>query len=550
MTNKVRTLLVLLLIILKETGPTKACSSSCSSDCDCSRRGLTSVPQDLPTAITTLNLHWNAITTIEQYDFFPYRSLERLNLGQNQISMIHVRAFHNLTSLNEINLSQNQLTSLSADIFEGLGNLQSLYLSSNQLTSLSADIFEGLGNLQTLNLYDNQLTILSADIFEGLGNLQTLDLYYNQLTNLPADIFQGLGNLTTLTLNSNQLTSLSADIFSGLGNLQTLDLSFSRLTSLSADIFDILASIQYVDIYDNRWQCDCRMLPFKQKMNGSYAFENQIICAGPGNLSRKSLLREVNPEDLICEQTSTVSFSTDPSTVAEVSTPTSSTKLTAHIAVTSPDLSAVSTSSPLSSTVKSTPQAPMSSPTSSITNIPDTSGLSTASPFGQTVKSTSQTPVYSTLPISSISRSTELSMTESNAAPSSEFFSLPVFLSGFLGVVAGIFLLGIVLFARYMYKRRNSNPLADQSPGVVFSNTNTATATVTISAQNQTRHGTSQTDDSAEYDDVAIQSGSSQVCTGHRQDRYSVEGGYEVPPPSLPPRNGAGQQVYYQNESD
>ncbi|KAI8489913.1 hypothetical protein Bbelb_322740 [Branchiostoma belcheri] len=138
MPNKMRTLLVLLLIILKETGPTKACSSSCSSDCDCGSRGLSSVPQDLPTDITRLTL----------------------------------------------------------------------------------------------------------------------------------------------------------------------------------------------------------MLPFKQKMDDYYAFERQITCAGPGNLSRKSLLREVNHEDLICEQTSTVSFSTDPSTVAEVSTPTSSTKLTAHIAVTSPDLSA------------------------------------------------------------------------------------------------------------------------------------------------------------------------------------------------------------------
>ncbi|CAH1244178.1 GP1BB [Branchiostoma lanceolatum] len=129
MSNKARRLLVLLLIILKEAGPTAACSSSCSSWCDCTSRGLTSVPQDLPTNITRLDLDNNVITTLDQSDF-------------------------------------------------------------------------------------------------------------------------------------------------------------SRIDN-------------------NPWQCDCRMAPFKQRMTGSYPFENQIICAGPGNLTGQ-YLRDVNPEDLICEETTPV----------------------------------------------------------------------------------------------------------------------------------------------------------------------------------------------------------------------------------------------------
>ncbi|CAH1238115.1 Hypp5518 [Branchiostoma lanceolatum] len=42
MSNKVKKVLVLLLIILKETEPTTACDSNCPSDCDCSSRGLSS----------------------------------------------------------------------------------------------------------------------------------------------------------------------------------------------------------------------------------------------------------------------------------------------------------------------------------------------------------------------------------------------------------------------------------------------------------------------------------------------------------------------------
>eukprot|EP00058_Branchiostoma_floridae_P005915 XP_002591403.1 hypothetical protein BRAFLDRAFT_69966 [Branchiostoma floridae] len=69
MPSKARRMLVLLLIILKEAGPTAACSSSCSSDCDCSSRGLTGVPQDLPTTITILNLENNTIANLSQSDF-------------------------------------------------------------------------------------------------------------------------------------------------------------------------------------------------------------------------------------------------------------------------------------------------------------------------------------------------------------------------------------------------------------------------------------------------------------------------------------------------
>ncbi|CAH1233945.1 Hypp859 [Branchiostoma lanceolatum] len=68
-------MLVLLLIVLKEAGPTAAapaqtCSSSCSSTvCRCSGSDLASIPQDLPTTITTLDLWDTGITTLSQADF-------------------------------------------------------------------------------------------------------------------------------------------------------------------------------------------------------------------------------------------------------------------------------------------------------------------------------------------------------------------------------------------------------------------------------------------------------------------------------------------------
>ncbi|XP_078656648.1 uncharacterized protein LOC144902884 [Branchiostoma floridae x Branchiostoma belcheri] len=604
MSNKERRMLVLLLIILKEAGPTAACSSSCSSVCNCGSRRLTSVPQDLPTIITQLDLGRNDLTTLNQSDFSRYRSLTTLELQFNQISMIHNNTFHVLTNLTALDLyynhltnltagmfvglanlqtlrlDNNQLTSLPAGIFVRLSNLQTLYLYSNQLTSLSADIFEGLGNLQTLFLSNNNLTSLSADLFVGLGNLQTLYLNRNRLTSLPAGIFVGLGNLQNLSLSRNELSSLSADIFMGLGNQQRLWLYSNQLTSLPVDIFvglgnleelyfysnnihsieagtfndttklrilelqhnnistitadtfgnllqlqtlklshnnistfpvealsnlnasalseltldnnqletlpviNMLASISTVNISNNPWQCNCRMAPFKQRMNGSYRFEDQIRCAGPANLAGQLLLY-VNPEDLICEETTSV-YST------------SSTK---HM---------VDTTDP---------------------------------PFASTMTS---------------------KLTESNTGPADGGIVLSVSLLATLCVFLVLLLISTIGFAVWcIYKRRQR----DLSPVQGFSNTNPTgtsnglddqlrmqefTTKAEIKGQSETPHSdtedsqhiynlpTDEDPDTAEYNTIG-EVNQSENPYQSAENRQSLDSfGYLVLPPSLPPENQTG----------
>ncbi|XP_019634430.1 PREDICTED: carboxypeptidase N subunit 2-like isoform X1 [Branchiostoma belcheri] len=506
MSNKARRMLVLLLIILKEAGATQrwdsTCSSSCSSDCWCFNRGLSSVPQDLPTYITQLHLYSNAITTLNQSDFSRYRSLTWLHLGDNQISMIHNKTFHDLTSLTYLNLHDNHLTTLPADIFVGLGNLRYLSLHTNQLTSLSADIFVGLGNLQELWLYSNQLTSLSADIFVGLGNLQRLYLENNQLTSLPADIFGGLGNLNGLRLQSNNIHSIEAGTFNDTTKLTYLFLQNNNISTITADTFgnllqiktlflsgnnintfpvealsnlnisvlseltldnnqletlpvmayDILAYIPIVNIANNPWQCDCRMAPFKQRMSGSYRFEDQIRCARPANLTGQ-LLRDVNPEDLICEET----------------TPVYSTSSTKHI--------------------------------------PD----STDPPFASNV-----------------------TLTESTTGPADGGIVLSVPLVATLGAIFGLLLICTIAFAVWrMYKRRQRDP-----PHQGFSNTN---PTGTSSGHDQIRLQAVGT--SAE---VNSQSETSHSDTDHSEHVYDAPI-YEGPDVSAGPQ---GVVYDYENEDE
>ncbi|KAI8509606.1 hypothetical protein Bbelb_120340 [Branchiostoma belcheri] len=645
MSNKARRMLVLLLIILKEAGPTAACSSSCSwsrycysscTQCVCVSRGLSSVPQDLPTTITELRLDRNAITTLSQSDFSSNNihsieadtfndttKLRYLELQYNNISTITAGIFVGLGNLQGLYLDHNQLTNLSADMFEGLGNLRQLYLDNNQLTNLSADTFEGLGNLRQLYLDNNQLTSLSAGIFVGLGNLRQLYLDNNQLTSLPVDIFVGLDNLEELRLHSNNIPSIEAGTFIHTTKLRRLELQHNSISTITADIFgnllqlqilklsgnnintfpvealsnlnmlseltldnnqletlpvmvyDILASISDVNINNNPWQCDCRMVPFRQRMNGSYPFERWIRCAGPANLIGQ-YLRNVNPEDLICEETtpvystsSTKQFVDSTLSLSSVSSPTPFHQSVSKALTLSPTQSNTLTSTTLSPTQSTTPTADSN---------PGWSTVSSSSPFNPSTKSTSKVPTLSP----SQSNTLTPTMTENKTGPSDGGIVLSVPLLATLGVILGVSIICIIGFAvgcMYMYKRRQRDPTPQQG----FSNTNprgTSSGHDQIGLQAITTNAagkdadidvhmlhpdtedsqhiynlpTDEDPDTAEYNTIGevnqsethidSLSLSSQPGSGQIQHLGNFNDGYKVPSPSLYPGEGPQSHKY------
>ncbi|XP_035692278.1 carboxypeptidase N subunit 2-like [Branchiostoma floridae] len=322
---KVKRLLVLLLIVLKDAGPTTAqtCSSSCSAtECSCWDMGLTSVPQDLPTTITRLDLRSNAITTLSQSDLSRYRNLQFLRITYNPLSIVNDGTFDNLISLTELRLGNrlssipsnmpitlttllllgngNGITSLGHSDLSRYRSLEILSFMSQQIFTIESGTFHHLTNLTSLSLFNNRLSSIPAEIFEPLGKLEVLSLAYNNLASLPADIFQGLGNLKRLFLGQNRLSSLPADIFEGLVNLDDLSLGGNLITSLPAGIFERLGNLVSLTLEGNPWQCDCNMRPFKQTLTEYHDFAYDIECAGPANLAGQRFL-DVDSEDLICE---------------------------------------------------------------------------------------------------------------------------------------------------------------------------------------------------------------------------------------------------------
>ncbi|KAI8495151.1 hypothetical protein Bbelb_271370 [Branchiostoma belcheri] len=121
-------ILVLLLIILREADPTAACSSSCSSDCNCINRNLSSVPQDLPTTITWLVLDHNAITNLSQSDF-----------ARNDIHNIETGSFNDTTNLRILHLQYNNISTIAADTLGNVLQLEALGLSGQLLRDVNPE---------------------------------------------------------------------------------------------------------------------------------------------------------------------------------------------------------------------------------------------------------------------------------------------------------------------------------------------------------------------------------------------------------------------------
>ncbi|XP_035677289.1 leucine-rich repeat and immunoglobulin-like domain containing-NOGO receptor-interacting protein 4 [Branchiostoma floridae] len=405
MSSRLEIHLILLLMILKESGPVSPCDT-CSylSSCYCLDKDLRSVPQDLPISVINLYLNRNAIVSLNQSDFSRYTNiiyidlsrnnltriiigtfsnlpkLYRLDLYFNQITCIQPGSFSNLPQLSFLDLYSNQISNIQPgsfsnlpwlsslvlssnkisffqpgsllnlpqlrtlclssnkiyDIQDALGSLPNLtqlytlqlFLSSNQIKKIHPGSFSNLPQISMLHLPSNKINNIQPGSFSNLPNLKTLDLSSNQINNIQPGTFSNLPQLSLLDLSSNQINIIPPGSFVNLTHLDRLNLSFNHISNIQTGMFsnlpqlktlwlnknkikllsgyDDLVLISTINLENNPWQCDCRMVPFRQNMIGSL-FDDQITCNEPSRFSGRKL-KDINPEDLICEEARIVRF--------------------------------------------------------------------------------------------------------------------------------------------------------------------------------------------------------------------------------------------------
>lgn len=304
--------------------------------------------------LTTLDLSHNAITVIDDNNFWKVKSLTELNLSWNKIELLSINAFGYLGDLLKLDLSRNLLRKITTNVFSTLPSMTHLILSRNQLlnetfSANDVDLYISLGVSPKLNILEvEDANLESIDLLQGVGlkvvklkcnkfevipniprGIESLDLSENPLRTLEAKGVPHLKYLQEFYLNDMpRLSSIQAYAFFGLPKLKIVSLEGSwKLTYFSGEAFgdsDVLnetvtnlevlnlrgTSLKYIDetlvnaldkikkfdLNGNPLICSCDVRWIK-----NIALETNGRCFLPLEL-RGKLLTENSDSDLKCRR--------------------------------------------------------------------------------------------------------------------------------------------------------------------------------------------------------------------------------------------------------
>ena len=146
---------------------------------DCIGAKLQSVPQNISTTCTILDISGNTFTTIASGTFKTLSHLKELYLNRSHIYEIKSKTFTGLYNISILDLGYNFLHSIVPAMFHGLGNLEVLTLSFNNINFIQERSFDPLTKLWYLDISGNDLKTLSRHEFASMSKLTSLKLSEN-----------------------------------------------------------------------------------------------------------------------------------------------------------------------------------------------------------------------------------------------------------------------------------------------------------------------------------------------------------------------------------
>lgn len=237
------------------------CCKHNSTWADCSGLGLHSIPDDLSTSITYLDISENKIDKLGN-TLARYSNLKYLNLKKNNLHLLSNENFSNLTQLLYLDLEENNLTMDSAYppfVFGPLVSLRTLKIDRNNpdltvpglsypdqalslLTNLVSLYMDGLMN-QTLGSGFRKLTSLKKMTLSGPPDDICKPVFVRNDTFINVPYLEFL-NLTKCCING---LLMEQGVFDHLKNLKVLDLSRNGHMCLD-DLGHVLKSLKESNI--------------------------------------------------------------------------------------------------------------------------------------------------------------------------------------------------------------------------------------------------------------------------------------------------------------
>lgn len=141
---------------------------------DCSHLSLTSIPQDLPRNLTSLDVSHNRLRGIPPESLRPYPDLCHLSISYNSVTKLEGRLCETLPRLQTLDVAHNQILGLREEDLSRCSGLTALILASNRL-KLQGEPFSGL---QVPNVPHAKQKPFTANVVFGEN---TAEVYLNRL---------------------------------------------------------------------------------------------------------------------------------------------------------------------------------------------------------------------------------------------------------------------------------------------------------------------------------------------------------------------------------
>lgn len=256
-------------------------------------------------SVQILKLNGNFITNISSSDFTMldntgyFWQLKKLEISNNNISYIAEDAFWTLRVLEHLNVSYNAMTDLDDWILKDKTALRTVDFSHNKINFISVEAFTRYHSaLKEVHLAHNQLVSMEPWAYIPPA-LTKFDVSNNFIVNFT--------NRMNWTYNLREPYHASVDLRNN--ELRHWNDNFFRQYNPApkADYYTDFVTYN-VDIRDNPWFCDCNLHGFSKRFQNSifkHADTNliEVKCDGPPELKGKSILEDVDLNDLICNVT-------------------------------------------------------------------------------------------------------------------------------------------------------------------------------------------------------------------------------------------------------